>query len=384
MARIPIGIIILAICSLCQSETILVGPDQAVMRIADAARLARDGDDILVSAGVYRGDVAVWRQKFLTIRSVGGNAILVADGMSAEGKAIWVIRGGHFDIHGFEFRGTRVPSGNGAGIRFERGTLTLTDCVFRDNQMGLLTGNDPDSVLRIRDTWFADAPRQERSLPHLLYVGRIKAFEAIGSRFENGYRGHLLKSRARRTELRANLIADPPDGQASYEVDLPNGGEAILVGNLIIQSPRSENKTLIAYGAEGMVWPYNRLVMAHNTLMNVGDEPALFLRSWDKIQSPDQHTSIQTRNNLLLGLGAPMETLPGDHLGNISCLEPEQAPLDLAEFRLTVRRLRGKTRIEPQSMARELVPTEQFEPPLGRVPIKLDHVDWLPGALQGG
>src|SRR5690606_39210976 len=70
-----------------------VGPSGPLRTIAEAARLARDGDTVEVQAGEYRGDVAVWTQKHLTIRSVGGRAVLIADGRSAEGKGIWVVRG---------------------------------------------------------------------------------------------------------------------------------------------------------------------------------------------------------------------------------------------------------------------------------------------------
>ena len=75
-----------------------VGSGQRLSTVAQAAREARDGDIVEIEAGDYRGDVAVWMQRQLTIRAVGGNARLWADGKIAEGKAIWVIRNGRFDI----------------------------------------------------------------------------------------------------------------------------------------------------------------------------------------------------------------------------------------------------------------------------------------------
>ncbi len=48
-----------------------VGPGEKLTRIADAARLAKDGDTIEILPGEYRGDVAVWQQKQLTIRGLG-------------------------------------------------------------------------------------------------------------------------------------------------------------------------------------------------------------------------------------------------------------------------------------------------------------------------
>lgn len=43
------------------AETIIVGPNEAITRIADAARIAEDGDTVLIMPGEYRGDVAVWQ-----------------------------------------------------------------------------------------------------------------------------------------------------------------------------------------------------------------------------------------------------------------------------------------------------------------------------------
>jgi hypothetical protein len=55
------------------------------------------------------------------IRGVGQRPVMLADGKSAEGKAIWVVRGGKIRIENIEFRGARVDSLNGAAIRFEKG-----------------------------------------------------------------------------------------------------------------------------------------------------------------------------------------------------------------------------------------------------------------------
>ena len=260
------------------AATLRVGPQEAVTRISDAASQAKDGDTVEILSGEYRGDVAVWRQKQLTIRGIGQRPVLIADGKSAEGKAIWVIRNSDIRIENIEFRGSRVPAGNGAGIRFEGGKLTLRNCAFIDNQMGILTSNDKTAELVIDNSRFADAPRQMHSLPHLLYVGGIAQFTLTGSRFENGYRGHLIKSRARQSTIRDNHIVDGPDGEASYEIDLPNGGIARITGNTIGQSAKTQNPVLISYGAEGNVWPENSLTLEGNTLISDTLPDGWFLR----------------------------------------------------------------------------------------------------------
>lgn len=108
-----------------------------------------------------------------------------------------MIRNGEFIVDNIEFRNARVADGNGAGIRFERGRLEVLNSHFIDNQNGILTANQHDAELVIRDSLFADAPHPNLTLPHLLYVGKIARLELTGNRFHNGYEGHLIKSRAR-------------------------------------------------------------------------------------------------------------------------------------------------------------------------------------------
>ena len=136
--------------------TITVDPQGEVPTIAEAAKIAQDDDVVEILPGNYRGDVAVWLQKRLTIRGIGETPTLNADGKSAEGKAIWVFRDGEFVVENVAFEGARVADRNGAGIRFERGKLTVRRCRFTDNENGLLTANFVDSELVIEDSQSRD------------------------------------------------------------------------------------------------------------------------------------------------------------------------------------------------------------------------------------
>nr|MBP6802426.1 hypothetical protein [Zoogloea sp.] len=71
------------------AATLRVGPQEAIRTIAMAAARAQDGDTVEIVAGTYVGDVAVWSQKRLTIRGIGGRAVLEAGGRIAEEKGIW-------------------------------------------------------------------------------------------------------------------------------------------------------------------------------------------------------------------------------------------------------------------------------------------------------
>ena len=359
------------------ARTIFVGPDGEVQTIAEAARIARDGDTIRIQSGEYRADVASWHQKQLAIIGDTPRPVLIAEGKSAEGKAIWVFKNGQFTVDNIAFRGTRVADQNGAGIRLERGHLLVRNCEFSDNQMGILTANFEDATLSVIDSLFSAAPQQTGSLPHLLYIGRIARAEVSGSRFHGGHRGHLIKSRARETVLRYNLIFDGPGGKASYEVDLPNGGDALLVGNIIGQSRHTENPVLIAYGAEGAAWPLNRLRLSHNTLTSDRLSGTWFVRVWEDRFSavPEIHLS----NNLSMGLGLFTMAAPGSSEGNWP-LPPGALAVDLLDFRLSPGSLlRG--RVKPHPGADPMRPANEFSLPIGTRPLP-ELEQWAPGAVQ--
>ena len=138
------------------AKVIRVGPRHSVTTVAEAARIAQDGDVVEIEAGVFTDDVASWPQDDLTIRAIGGRARMVSRGASAEGKAIWVIKGNRVVIENIEFAGMRVADRNGAGIRFEGGKLTVRNCLFERNQMGLLTWNSEQAELTVENSEFRD------------------------------------------------------------------------------------------------------------------------------------------------------------------------------------------------------------------------------------
>lgn len=242
-----------------------VGPGRALATPSAAAAVAGDGDTVLIDAATYGGDVATWTQDDLTLRGVGGRAHLRADGRSAQGKAIWVIAGDRARVDRVEFSGAVVPDGNGAGIRQEGTDLTVTRSWFHHNQDGILTGADPDSDIVIRRSRFFRNGGGD-GYTHNLYVGAVRSLTVSGSWLWGADVGHELKSRAARNTIVGNRISDG-DATASYSIDLPNGGRSLIAGNVIIQGARSENSTLVSYGAEGLAGS-RELWLVNNTLVN--------------------------------------------------------------------------------------------------------------------
>lgn len=244
-----------------------VGAQHELRSIAAAARVARDGDTIEIEAGTYEGDVAVWTQDRLTVRAVGGPVRLHAAGAHAEGKGIWVVRAGRMLVEGLEFSGARVPHQNGAGIKFEGGQLTVRNCRFIDNQMGILTAGAGLSLDVVSCEFGHSAPSERFN--HQLYAGALDSLRVTACHFHHGRHGHLLKSRARRSLVRYCRLTDEADGQASYEIEFPNGGEAVVLGNLIQQSAATGNPCMVSYGVEGLASSTRHgLWLSHNTLVD--------------------------------------------------------------------------------------------------------------------
>ena len=287
-----------------------VGPTKTIKTIAQSSILASVGGIIEVDTGIYLADVAVWQHDDITLRAVGGRVRLLAQGVAAEGKGIWVVRANGMRVEGFDFEGAAVPSRNGAGIRLERGSLHVRNCSFVRNEMGLLTNNDPSIVLEVENSEFAYNQRPDGH-NHNLYVGQIARLSVTHSYFHHAHTGHLLKSRAAMNHIYDNRLTDEMGGTASYELEFPNGGLAYVVGNVIAQNTQTENPHLISFGAEGYKWPRNEIHLENNTLVNPLPQGGVFLRV-----APGADV-IRAVGNQLVGQGTLESAGPGEYQNNV-------------------------------------------------------------------
>lgn len=356
------------------AAVIRVGPTQSLLRIADAARLAKDGDTIEIDAGEYVADVAVWDKLNLTIRGVGGMARLVAGGASAEGKAIWVIRGDGMSIENVAFTGSRVPSGNGAGIRLERGSLKVSNCIFTHNQTGILTGNRHDTELEIEHSEFGNNGAGDGQ-SHNLYAGNIRKLKVSNSYFHNANRGHLLKSRAEENHIMYNRLTDEAGGRASYELEFAAGGIAYIVGNIIQQAQQTENSAIISFGAEGYPWPRNALYLVNNTLVDDRPEGGIFLHV-----APGA-VRVKAVNNLWLGKGKFNVPIDSRLAANFHAEVSDFAAPAPHEYRLKkTSKLVGKA-IDPDQDGIQLRPQHEYVHPRQSTPLPRGG-SYSPGARQ--
>jgi hypothetical protein len=293
-----ISLLLLLNCSLFATVW-QVGPTRTYTKPSQVAALVGDGDVVEIDAGVYVADVCAWSAPNLTLRGVGGTyARLNAQGTSAQGKAIWVISGNNTTVENIEFYNCTVPDQNGAGIRQEGVGLTVRNCYFHDNDEGILAGDKADSEILIEYSNF-DHNGFGDGQSHNIYINHIKKLVLRYNWFHRAKVGHEIKSRAYETHIYCNRISNE-DGDASREIDVPNGGKLYVIGNIIQQGTNGQNSNIIGFGMEGLTNPGPQSVfLINNTIWNQKTVGSF-------IQFPSTVPSLKAWNNLLLGGGSFM------------------------------------------------------------------------------
>jgi hypothetical protein len=263
----------------------------------------------------------------------------------------------------------------------EGGRLTVQDCVFFDNEHGLLATNVEDAELTIRSSVFGLAPKVVGGLYHLLNVGRIGKLNITATRFQQGFEGHLIKSRAREAFIGYNFIHDGLRGGASYAIDLAAGGVATVIGNIVAEGSESQNPVLIAYGSEGRPWETNALYLAHNTLINYAWTPAWFLRVFKDHLPAD--VKIYEINNLIVGPGVFWLGAPGDFAGNRHATKGMLRDAATYGFELPPDSIWRGSGVDPRDIdGHDLSPQFEFEQPRNLVALPPGRTRWSPGAYQ--
>lgn len=274
-----------------------VGLGEQFSTLNAAVNAASAGDTILVNAGTYVDDFTTTRVS-LTIQSVGGMANFVANSAPSNGKAIMTVDA-DLSINGLGFFNAAVPDGNGAGIRYEGGNLSINNSLFQGNQDGLLAAPDPTGTISINHSEFTGSGTGTGQT-HNIYVNDVAQLTIKNSYFTDESVGHDIKSRAQNTTIQDNRITDGPNGTASYEIDLPNAGNATITGNVIEKGQGAQNNSFISYGEEGVPYSSNSLAISNNVFIsNLTGWPS---NAVGNIPSPD--LSFSFSDNTLYGMSS--------------------------------------------------------------------------------
>lgn len=271
------------------ARVLLVGPGEALTRPSDAARVARDGDEVRIAPGTYY-DCAIWHASRLTIAATGPGVVLTD--LACAGKASFVIGGDDVVVRGLTFTRIRVADNNGAGIRAEGGNLTVEDCAFVNNQAGILTAGHPAAVLRVKDSRFeANGACVAGRCTSALMVGEWARLEVAGSRFTAPRAGSAITSAAGRVTLRDNRI----EGGAEGLVRLAVRGPVLLESNIFAQD--AGDHAVLLTGGSGPV------AVQANTYLHPGGGGAMVL-NWSRAEPLMQDNVIASGDTALSTSGA--------------------------------------------------------------------------------
>src|SRR3954451_3589678 len=245
---------------------------------SEAVKVAQDGDTIAIYPGEYF-DCAVVYQKRLVIEGVGKPEDIVLTDKSCMGKALLVLAAPNITVRNLTLARSRVPDQNGAGVRMEGADLLIDRVRFINNQDGILAGNQ-SGTLTVRDSYFERNGGCEGACAHGIYVGQIDLLRIEHSRFFGTKRAHHIKSVARRTEVLDSDIEDGPDGTASYEIDIPYGGDLVVRNTTMVKGPRAENhRYAITIAEDGQAQATKEIVIENSSFRNEGDWETVFLNN---------------------------------------------------------------------------------------------------------
>ena len=252
-------------------QVLRVGVGQPFTTVAAAIGASHDGDVIQINAGTYTNDFATIKHR-ITIEGVGGRVNMVATIAPPNSKGIFVVDN-DVTIKNLSFSGAAIPNalgGNGAGIRYEGGKMVLLNDAFIGNQNGVM-GNPVIAGLTNTvtiDHCVFSGNGSGTGYTHNLYIGAVANLIATNSIFQNAVIGHEFKSRALVNDIENNVFSDGPTGSASYSIDLPNGGQALIKNNVIERGPMAQQANMIHFGGEGTPYAGSSLTVTGNSFVN--------------------------------------------------------------------------------------------------------------------
>lgn len=296
---LPIAVAFVLIASYASARTLEVGQGKEFSLPSQAIKAAHDGDRVAIYPGEYF-DCAVVNQKGLVIEGVGKAEDVVMTDKACQGKALLVLHAPEVTVRNLTLTRARVPDQNGAGIRQEGRDLTIEGVRFINNQDGILSGQQGGFVI-VRNSVFEQNGACLKSCAHALYMGNVDLLRVEHSRFFDTKRGHHIKSGAVRTEVLDCDIEDGPDGTASYEIDIPGGGDLLVRNTTMVKGPRAENhKYAITIAEDGQSQRTNQILIENNTFRNEGDWTTIFVNNVTAAEAV-------LRNNKLSGSVKPLQ-----------------------------------------------------------------------------
>ncbi|WP_428968640.1 right-handed parallel beta-helix repeat-containing protein [Sphingomonas sp. Xoc002] len=224
-----------------------------------------DGEGtIRIAPGTYRECAIQGAGRISYVATEPGKVIFTR--IACEGKAALVLRGRGASVQGIVFSHIEVGDGNGAGIRIEKGPLSVSNAMFLDSQSGILSAEDPNGTVTVDHSTFSGLGNDPTGNgAHGIYMGRYKSLRVTACRFENGQGGHYVKTRAPYVEVLDSSFDDSKGHSTNYMIDLSNGAKGRIAGNeFVFGRDKDNHSTLITVAPEGAKNDSSGLVIENN------------------------------------------------------------------------------------------------------------------------
>ena len=287
--------------------TVTVGPGKQHAKISPAVAAAASGDTIVIDPGTYV-DESAYFSKSLTLRPASGVVKLTTTKACPSGKGIFwggVANSTTINIIGFDISGAKVSDHNGAAFRYEGGNLNFQNCHIHHCENGILANRDATGTIALTNCEF-DHCGYGDGQSHGIYVNQIANLTITDCYFHEQSVGHVIKSRAASTTIRRSRIFTL-GGSGSYNVDLPNGGNAIVEDCVLQQAGATQNPFMLTFGVEGQTNAGTSVVLRRNTWVNEKSGASLILnRTSVALGFVDNKVFGATATTLMGGGGAPL------------------------------------------------------------------------------
>ncbi|WP_057833107.1 hypothetical protein [Colwellia sp. TT2012] len=255
-----------------------------------AVSALKGGDELFIAAGTYNTPFTI-RKSEITITGVGH--VIFQRGVVA-GKGFILSKGNDLTINNIECRDIAVRDGNGACVRHEGVNLTLNHVFFHSSQEGVLETARQAGVIKIINSRFERLGHNGQA--HGVYTNKAELFIYQSLFIATKSEGHAIKARGKKLTIENSIIVSLSSDDSRL-IDMPNGGELLVVNSLLGQGPNSVNGQMIGYGLEGMTHQRNTIKLLDNVvyLERLGSNYLLAL--------PKDELSITLiqNNNLIIG-----------------------------------------------------------------------------------
>ncbi len=239
--------------------------------------IARPGATVTIPPGIYTAGAVVrtpMTLKLNGVRVVGDTAV----------RSVLLVRNarGPVVIEDFVSRDP-VRCGNCAGIKVEGRDfdVTVRRARISNAEMGILTDNR-GGRLSVEESIIEDIGHDRGNQPqHLIYAGLIDRVSVRRSILRRSHHlGHILKSRARITEVRDSYLLGL-ESRNSREADFPCGGR-ILFDNVVVQKgSASDNNDSFSMATEPHICgPHKENAFVFRNGWMVFDRPGGIMGTW--------------------------------------------------------------------------------------------------------